>query len=201
MKNSYKYSNEELNLLFKKYYKQHLKKITYFTLTNSDIEVAPFHKRIKLLINEYKNNNEKYDLYIFIRIDCAFLKKLNLYNYSYKLDSNMVKFICHDIVRPNRLDHNRDWDMGIISKNIENINKYVLQDFKKLTPDDYELKKMAKIIKCNNIFTKYNLPLSSEIEKIYKKSWQYLHNCEIYSFNKLISPLWYENDFYLSIIR
>ena len=55
--------------------------------------------------------------------------------------------------------------MGIVSKNIDNIFKFVSQDFEKLTPDNNELKNIAKIIKCNNIFTKYDLPLPLEIEK------------------------------------
>ena len=91
--------------------------------------------------------------------------------------------------------------MGIVSKNIDNIFKFVSQDFEKLTPDNNELKNIAKIIKCNNIFTKYDLPLPLEIEKQYKSQWHYFINCMIYSFNKLISPLSYEDKFFLCILR
>ena len=59
---------------------------------------------------------------------------------------------------------------------------------------------MAKVIKCNNIFTFYDLPLPSEIEKQYKSGWRYSNNCIIYSFNKLVAPLWYEDEF-LCILR
>ena len=185
--------------MFQKCYKSNLKKITYYTL---DGKTFPFYTRIKHLINEHNdNNNEKYDLYFFMRIDCIFLKKLDLYNYANKLDKNIAKLICRDVVFPKRFDHDRDWDMGIVSKNIDNIHKFVLQDFDKLTPDNNELKKMAKVIKCNNIFTIYDLPLPSEIEKQYKSNWHYSINCNFYSFNKLIAPLWYEDEFFLCILR
>ena len=190
------YTEDKLNILFQKHYKSHLKKITYYTLEKG----FPFYVRIKNLIKDIENR-EKYDLYFFMRIDCIFLKKIDLYNYINKLDKNMVKLICRDITYPGRFDHNRDWDMGVVSKNIDNINKFVSQDFNKLSPDDYELKKMAKVIKCNNIYTIYDLPLSSEIEKKYKNYWHYSVNCMIYSFNKLIAPLWYEDEFFLCIIR
>lgn len=190
------YTEDELNILFQKHYKSHLKKITYYTHEKG----FPFYERIKRLISEH-NDNEKYDLYFFMRIDCIFLKKLDLYNYANKLDKNMVKLICSDIVFRKRFDHDRDWDMGIVSKNIDNIYKFVIQDFNKLTPDNNELKKLAKVIKCNNIFTIYDLPLPSEIEKRYKSDWHYNANCIVYSFNKLIAPLWYEDEFFLCILR
>jgi len=197
------YTEDELNILFKKHYKSHLKKITYYTHEKG----SPFYERIKTLINEH-NDNEKYDLYFFMRIDCILSKKLDLYNYANKLDKNMVKLICRgDNVqwagggKDERFDHNRDWDMGIISKNIDNIHKFVTYNYNTLTPDNNELKKMAKVIKCNNIFTKYDLPLPSKIEKQYKSSWMYMHNCDIYSFNKQIAPLWYEDEFFLCILR
>ena len=190
------YTEDELNILFKKYYKNNLKKITYYTHEKG----SPWYSRIKFLINDH-NDNEKYDLYFFMRIDCIFLKKLDLYSYANKLDKNMIKQICRDVVIRGRLEHDRDWDMGLVSKNIDNINKLVSYDFKVLTPDDNELKKMAKEIKCNNILTIYDLPLPSEIEKKYKSGWHYKYNCHIYSFNILIDPLWYEDEFFLSILR
>jgi len=193
------YTEDELNTLFQKCYKSNLKKITYYTI---DGKTFPFYARIKHLINEHNdNNNEKYDLYFFMRIDCIFLKKLDLYNYANKLEKNMIKLICGNICDPNRESHDRDWDWGIVSKNIDNIYKFVLQDFDILTPDDRELQKMAKVTKCNNLFTRYDLPLPSEIEKKYKSEWHYRINCMIYSFNKLVGPLWYEDDFFLSIVR
>ena len=64
-----------------------------------------------------------------MRIDCIFLEKLDLYNYANKLDKNMVKLICRQFFQ--KICHDRDWDM-YLSKNIDNINKFVLQDFDKL---------------------------------------------------------------------
>ena len=191
------YTQDELNILFQKCYKSHLKKITYYTFEKG----FPFYSRIKILINEHYDSEKKYDLYFFMRIDCIFLKKLDLYNYANKLDENMVKVICNNAVYPGRFDHNRDWDMGIVSKNIDNIHKFVLQEFDILTPDNNELKEMAKVIKCNNIFTIYNLPLPLEIEKQYKSDWHYHINRVFYSFNKLIAPLWYEDEFFLCVLR
>lgn len=198
------YTENELNILFQKYYKSHLKKINYSTPKKGTRASGHMYSRVKFLINEqYNNDNEKYDLYFFMRIDCIFLKKLDLYNYANKLDKNMVKMICSAHRRSESFDHDRDWDMGIVSKNIDNIYKRVSNDFNilKPNPDNNELKKMAKIIKCNNIFTKYNLPLPYEIEKQYKSGWEWYRNLADYSFNKLIAPLWYEDEFFLRILR
>lgn len=190
-------TEEKLTLSFHKYYKSHLKKITYYTHEKG----YPIFERMKILINEHHANETKYDLYIFMRIDCIFVKKLDIYHYVNQLDTNIVKLICRDQIVPKRFDHNRDWDMGILSKNIHNIQKFICNDFNNLTPDDKELKQMSKIIKCKNVFSMYELPLPLEIEKQYKSNWHYDINCRIYSFNKLIAPLWYEDTFFLRILR
>ena len=193
-----KYTKEDLDLLFKKNYKSNLKQITYLTIKRR----TPWRPRIKKLINDYKNtNNNSYDLFFFMRIDCVFLNKLNILNYANKLDNNIVKMICRDIIVPDRFDHDRDWDMGVVSKNIDNIYKFVSYDYQFLTTDDSELEKLLKKIKCNGIFTKYNLPLPRDVEIKYKNGWHYRNNCATYSFNKLIGPLWYEDEFFLSILR
>ena len=187
--------------MFKKHYKSHLKNITYKSL-HYGYSGSAFYGRNKLLIDEYRNNNnEKYDLYLFMRIDCIFLKKINIHDYVNTLDENMVKLICRDEIFPNRFDHNRDFDMGIVSKNIDNIYKWITYDFKHLIPQDIELKENAKKINCINIFTLYDLPLPKKEEQKYKSSWQYLVNCRAYSFDKLIAPLRYEDNFVLSILR
>lgn len=96
--------------------------------------------RVSNLINECKNNKKIYDLYIFITLDCLLLYKINLDNYIKTFNHDNVKLICSDIVCLNRMDYNRDWNMGIISKNIDNIKTFILDDYKILEPDDNELK-------------------------------------------------------------
>ena len=186
-----------MDTLFKKCYKSNLKNITYKTLEKGH----PFFTRVKYLINEKNQNKEKYDLYFFMRIDCIFSKKINISNLTNKLNDNIVKLICSNNVFKKRLDHNRDWDFGIYSKNIDNILKYMTSNYDKILPNNYELKIMSKTIKCINIFSRYKLPLPKKIERKYKNNWHYNFNSNIYSFNKNVAPLWFEDNFFLTILR
>lgn len=192
----YKYSKEELDIILKKCYKPHLKNITYKTLKT--INNFP---RVSDLINECKNNKKMYDLYIFIRLDCLLSYKIDLDNYIKTFDNNNVKLICRDDIHHNRMDHNTDWNMGIVSKNVDNINKFILNEYKILEPDDYELKNLLDSINCKGIYKNINLPFPNHIENIYKKDWCYYFNKQVYSFNKLVAHLSFEDSFYLKIIR
>lgn len=197
--NSCKYNKEELNNYFKKCYGSYLKNITYFTITKKYDNGSPYVQRIRNSINELDTDNN-YDLYLFMRIDCVLSKKINVHEYTNKLNNNIVKYICRDVQRGEcaRKDHDRDWDMGIVSKNIDNIRKLMNGDFHHLPPpNDNELKLMMNLINCNNDL---NHGIVSNIEE-YKNGWWYKYNCNVYSFNKNVAPLWYEDDFYLSIIR
>ena len=47
------YTEDELNILFQKHYKSHLKKITYYTFEKGN----PIYSRIKFLINQHYDND------------------------------------------------------------------------------------------------------------------------------------------------
>lgn len=192
----YKYSQEKLDNILKKCYKSHLKNITYESLKKHNN-----FPRVTNLINDCKNNKKTYDLYIFIRLDCLLSYKINLDNYIKTFNHNNVKLICRDIVFEGRQDHNRDWNMGIISKNIDNIKTFILNDYKILEPDDNELKNLLDSVKCISIYKSISLPFPPELEYRYKKDWRYGFNKEVFSFNKLVAPLTFEDSFYLKIIR
>jgi hypothetical protein len=197
----YKYTKEDLDTLFKKCYKSHLKEVTYETLTTPG-----WFPRVKTLIENYKNNNnKKYDLYIFIRIDCLITQKINLSSYISNLDNNTVKLICRGgNIDPNRWDHNRDWDMGILSKNINNIYTFVkpfYNHYETIIPNNNELKTMMNSIKCEGAIFKLSFQEFSKIEKQYENSWEHILHCRFYIFNKLILPLCFEDNFFLLIIR
>ena len=198
-KKYYKYTQNDLENLFQKNYKTEFKVATYYTHDNEESRLSPVNARVKRLLNE--RNNIEYDLYIFMRMDCIFSVQLDLHNYINKLDKDMVKLICRDVECPERYDHNRDWDMGILSKNADNIYKWASRDYTQQSPDDRELKENLKQVKCNSVLTRHNLPLPVGIEKKYKSDWRYRFNCNVYSFNKQISPLWFEDEFFLSIFR
>jgi hypothetical protein len=136
-----------------------------------------------------------------MRLDCLLSNKINISDYIKTFNSNNVKLICRDVVLSNRVDHNRDWNMGIISKNIDNIYTFVLTNYEILNPNDNELKNLLELIKCNSIFKLYQLPLPKIIENNYKNKWNSGFNKEVYSFNTLIAPLSFEDTFYLKIIR
>ena len=197
----YNCSKEKLDYYFKDIYGSNLKNVTYFTIANQYDNGGPMIQRIRNSISTLETENN-YDLYLFMRIDCILSKKLNLYEYTHKLNNDIVKYICRDVCRGkcSRKDHERDWDMGVVSQNIDNIRKLVNResDFNHLpSPNDEELRLMMKSIKCNNDFSQGIVENMDE----YKKGWWYGHMLNTYSFNKTIAPLWYEDDFFLSIIR
>lgn len=191
--NKYNYKKEELDILFKKCYKNNLKNITYETLERININNQPIFRRIKSLIK--KNNMNSYDLFVFLRIDTIFLEKLNLSTYFKKIDNDTVNVICRDVIFKNRCDHNRDWDFGIISKNHNNILKYVSFDYEIIPNITYkELKKVSEKINLKGNIFRNKISFINEKEK-------YVFCIRNVSFFHNISPIFFEDTFFMKIIR
>lgn len=134
---------EKLHLSYNK--NNELKKIIYLNLedTNNKSSGYIISKRIEAIMNYLDSNNNKYDLYIMMRIDVILNDPVNLNDYLNDKNSKYKKIgnITHSKYDIKRLDHWRDYDfcwisdrIGIlyyfylIPKNIDNI-EYNIKNF------------------------------------------------------------------------
>lgn len=202
-----KYNKNELDLLFKKHYKKNLKNVTYVTKFDS----SPISTRVRYLIFDNivnKSDNiivNEFDLYIFLRLDVCFIDKINIDKYLfddsiYLINRNLEFDMKSDICPNGRMDHNRDSDMGIISKNIKNIIIFT-GGFKLLNPELDDIVKSCISIGIVLFFKNYDSlkPSDKIYEQYISHSSYYFHN-RLYSYCKQFAPI-KMFDIYVDIIR